>query len=759
VAGSTLPRESAGLTSSDPTVRVERLGTPKTSWIRNAEARFAHLVQGFGFSRPTRWLYFLLLAMVIDAVLVYLSQVVAYDGFYTFSQDFGSFNQLFYTTAFDGRLFYYTSNIPAGTGGSFFAVHFSPLMFVVVPFYSALPSPLTLFAIKAIFLALGALPLFGLAHRRLGSAKWAFVLGLVYLLSPMTVAMDWTSFDMEVFMPFMFLASFYYLHRQRYVGFLVYFGLSLATLEPAADLLAAFAFMAVLGAFWGSWGIRTPARRKERWVLFAALLLTVLWVGLSYVVLRHFSSEVGTFGSNWASHYTVLGAGSLVDVFPQALLHPSLAGAALSYDGMHKLAFVLVILGGLAFFPVFGELRYSLPAAVYVGAALLCNYQGFYSIGSQYVVYASPFLFAGAIGGIVFWRDWLARQAPVPAAAAQEPKIESPISVLSRRRRGDVLLGGTLVLGTLIALAVANPLLASPAGGLTSLHFGVPQVDAHAQFLASVLGLVPPGASILTTPHVFPQVSSRPNAYVIPSSQVFVGNTTYWGWLDDFINRSQYVVLDFVIDSYSSQLMQYFGNYAGFGVVVASSGVVLLERGWHSPPLPQFWQGPSVVINATGSEVAALPRFANPPVLIYGPTRASNKSAFLAGPALIRPAPGEYRFSVLFSSSKAFTGTLFRLNLTATPFMFATSSYLQSSFGHHLQYTLQRAGDPQTTVSIAIGSAASAPPDQLRSVSVFANISSLSSYELYALPAGAQPGILTVYGVTVTCVGQIGAWG
>ncbi|HEV2448842.1 MAG TPA: DUF2079 domain-containing protein, partial [Thermoplasmata archaeon] len=217
-----------------------------------------------GFERPNRWLGLLLFAIVLDATVIAWLQVQAYNAFYTFSQDFGSFNQSFYTAAFQSQLFTYTSNLPAGTGGTYFAVHFSPFLFLIVPFYALFASPPTLLVFKAIALALGALPVYGLAHRRLGSPIWGFGLGLAYLLSPITMDLAWTTFDMEVFLPVLVLATIYFLTRRRYVPFLIFLLLSLSVIETIAPLLVLFLAVSLLGAFVGPKMLSASALLRER---------------------------------------------------------------------------------------------------------------------------------------------------------------------------------------------------------------------------------------------------------------------------------------------------------------------------------------------------------------------------------------------------------------------------------------------------------------------------------------------------------------
>ncbi|MCI4341907.1 MAG: DUF2079 domain-containing protein [Thermoplasmata archaeon] len=727
--GADPPPSSAGVGRSEtpwtpPAPEAPSVGIAART--RGLKDRVGELFEALGFHRPGRWFLFLCLAIAVDAIFIAWLQVAAYNAFYTFSQDYGSFNQSFYTAAFKSQLFYYTSNLPAGTHGTFFAVHFSPFLFVILPFYALFASPPTLLVIKAIALSLGALPVYGLAHRRLGSPKWALAFGVIYLISPITMDLDWTSFDSEVFLPVLFLTAFYFLTRRRYLPFIVSWVLALSVIETTAPLLLTFAALAFLGSLLAPGLLSRAERMKERRVLAFSVLLALFWIGLSFEAIRSLNPNGSTYGVAYGSHYTVLGASSFQDVVPQAVLHPDLAGAALSYQGTNKIAYVLLLFGSLAFLPLFGELRYLMPVGAWLVLSLLSNVNSLYAFGSAYLAYVSPFLFAGAIGGVVYLRPRVSRWL------AHAPVAESPVGVrrrLSARVPPDTtLIPGILVVAVVISVGVGNPLLQSPAASLPSIHFGFPVENAHAQFLTRVLGLIPSGAGVLTTAHLFPQVSERMNAFVLPSQEFFAGNNTYWGYLNQFINESAYVLLDFTIDSYVSQLMQYFGNYSQFGVLVGANGVLLLERGWTGGPLPDYWPGTTVTSSVTGATVAATPvtELRLPSSSLFFANHGRANVPIWNGPGIPRIGPGQYQITVFYQLSGASSGQLFKLQVTETPLTVATTTYLNSSFGHHFSYTVQKAGPAQMIgQTVVSGPVSGSGPQEELSITV--NVSDLAN--------------------------------
>ena len=62
--------------------------------------------------------------------------------------------------------------------------HVDPILGALAPLWIVLPSPLTLIAVQVVAVAVGALPLFWLARRHLGSDKAAALLALAYLVYP-----------------------------------------------------------------------------------------------------------------------------------------------------------------------------------------------------------------------------------------------------------------------------------------------------------------------------------------------------------------------------------------------------------------------------------------------------------------------------------------------------------------------------------------------------------------------------------------------
>lgn len=732
--------------------------TPRYFALNRWSPRLNATFRKFGFDPPSRWLGLLGVSVVVYIVFLSWIQFQEYAAYFTYSQDLGVFTQSLYTAAFDGRLFYYTSNLPAGSNGTFFAVHFSPLLFALVPVYAIAPTPTTLLVTKVLAIGAAAFPAFGISRRVLGSSVWGLLFGIIYLINPVTLTIDWSSFDLEVFLPFFVLTAIYFLIRERWIPFFAFWLFALATIETVAPFLAVFAAISLLSTYLGGRLDDKAKRRTVREVYLVSIAIAVGWFLLADVVIRSVGVGGGVYGAAYSAHYEVLGATSLSQVLPLAITHPSSAWAALSFQGEAKIDYVLVLFGAFAFIPIFGKVRYWLPVVAWLCLALLSNTPQFYSLGTEYMGYVCPFLVVGAIDGTDRLRTLCRRIAAGAHARSSTPSGTTTPSLGRPIRKGDIALASVLVVSVLVTATLAGPFVANPVDGLSYDHYGIPTPDAHALLLDRIIALIPSHASVLTTSNLFPQVSNRLNAFVLPQSQIFTGSGTFWGWLDSFINDSTYVLLDFTLDSYQSQLIEFFGNFSAFGVRAAADGIFLLERGWNGGNYPGIWMPSS--IDYTGARIAT-----NSKTIV-----ASNQSLRFQGkglanqgiwrtPLIQRIQPGEYELTVNYRLSTNQSKPVLTFLVNETPLEVNAEQYLNSTSGHHYNYVFESAGPAFTLTNSTI----QVPPSELDrwltgSLSLKINVSSLASIQAFGRSGSAAPFSLYVSSLDIVAVGPPAQW-
>jgi hypothetical protein len=109
-------------------------------------------------------------------------------------------------------------------------------------------------------------------------------------------------------------------------------------------------------------------------------------------------------------------------------------------------------------------------------------------------------------------------------------------------------------------------------------------IGENERSLDQLIGLIPNNASVLTQNNIFPHVSSRINAYVIPISRFSLTNDTeYYGFL---INSSQYVLLDLSSpDSMTNFVLNEITQNNSYGAYALASSAVLFKRGYQGEPM------------------------------------------------------------------------------------------------------------------------------------------------------------------------------
>src|SRR4030042_7107842 len=96
-----------------------------------------------------------LFAMIIAyaAVFSYFT-ILKYCAFRSYAWDLGIFNQSLWTTLNEGRFFRHTLELFLNPSGSFFTVHFSPILFLMLVLSAPLQRPETLLVLQSVVLAI-----------------------------------------------------------------------------------------------------------------------------------------------------------------------------------------------------------------------------------------------------------------------------------------------------------------------------------------------------------------------------------------------------------------------------------------------------------------------------------------------------------------------------------------------------------------------------------------------------------------------------
>ncbi len=618
--------------------------------------------------------------------------VQRYEAFQTYAWDLGIYNQAMYTTLVHHRLLYYTADLPSvplgGTNpGSLLAVHFSPFLYALIPFYAVAPGPATLLVLQAAALASGVIPLY-LLGRRLGlPVPLAGVAGAGYLCSPVLMGIGWYDFHAEALLPATVLWALYLYYSQRPLAFTIALVVALSVIESAAPFLFLFAAAGVIA--WVYAILRRRSDRpgaKERLILVISALAPLAWLFLVLVCsLLLFGGTPGDLGGSYSSDYTTLGPNlTLFTAIPYALVHPTRAAAALSYQWGDKLAYVLVLLGSLAFLPLIGPKRLLLPAAAWIGLAVLSSASGFYQFGIQFAAYPYPFLAAGAVFGLSRLWTWRTR-TPVTAPKTRPRRWPSRRVPWRLARGSPFAAAGGLAVAVVVTTVLISPLNTAPLWSYDLLAHGVPSLTSQEAALHDVIDLIPSAASVLTVSAIFPEVSSRVDAFVVPASSFFRSGYTFLDALENYTNESRYILLDFSVDYFDSAVLIRYVNLTGFGLYAEDDGALLYERGWSGPPLVWVPAGTVVpgsvlsmathaLLSASAGTEVGTDSHGEPP---------GNATLLWTGPYNYDVPPGSYAATFWFEIDARSSGAQLFLQVNNNPVQVSMFTYGQTGSGQN----------------------------------------------------------------------------
>ncbi len=351
------------------------------------------------------------------------------------------------------------------------AVHFDPILAAFAPVWRIWPSADMLVVVQAAAVALGALPVFWLARKHLGSERAALGFALAYLLYPPVQWLTLNEFHPVALACPLLLFAFWHLDEDRLVPFAVLAALAVASKEEIGLVVAGF----------GAW---YALARRRRWAGAAILGLGVLGSALAVeVVVPHFNGAASSF----YSRYSEVG-GSPGGIVETTFTDPArVLGEALDGRGLHYLGQLLVPLGGLWLFA-----PAALIAAVPELALNLLSKNPFQSsIHFHYTAGLIPSLIVASVLGAAS----LARRRP---------------QLVARLGAGAVVLGlaANYHLG-------AIPFWSKIPGG-EDLQASYAQVTRHDRIAARALRLIPRGAVVSATNSLGAHLSARRRVLSLP---------------------------------------------------------------------------------------------------------------------------------------------------------------------------------------------------------------------------------------------------
>ena len=228
---------------------------------------------------PDRFDGVVILAVCVYAIIFSYLSILKYNTF-QFEYDLAVFNQAFFNTITNGELL--TNSLEHG---SHFGLHFSPVLFTLVPVYALFPGPHVLLIAQSILLGLGAIPLYLCGREKLGE-KAGCVIGILYLMYPSLHGVNLYEFHEVAFLPLLVGMALWCFVTGRNNLLLVFGILSLFVKEDVSLIVG---MIGLIGLY------QTRHNRiSERWQYLVLVALSVFTLGLFFLVIKPVFASLGS---------------------------------------------------------------------------------------------------------------------------------------------------------------------------------------------------------------------------------------------------------------------------------------------------------------------------------------------------------------------------------------------------------------------------------------------------------------------------------
>ncbi len=454
------------------------------------------------------------------------------------------------------------------------AEHLEPIILLIAPIYYLWDDVRTILVIQSIALALGALPVYWIARRALGSEQltkittrpetlenqlrhiWLpLIFVIVYLMFPALQAANVADFHADPFIVAPLLFAFWYATERRYGWMWCWAVVALLVKENLPTLTFA------LGLFLWLFGNRaeapaeTPdAAHRRRLHAAALMVISLAWFSIAtWLIVAPLARQVyGTPGPVYMAHrYTWLDGG--FEGLWATLLQPA------------RLRYLLDLFAPVGWLALFAPeyLLLGVPVGV---ANYLSDFPAQYSGQQHYTAPLVPALVIAAIYGTRRILDWV---APCPESELRdhtERPTSNTLEVFAKSdkagRRCDVwlIVCSVWLAGWSLAYHVER--------GWTPLarDFQWPHVTDHHRLLTRFTAQIPPTAAVSTTPPLHPHLAHRVKIYLYPT-----------------VADAEYVLLDIAgrTDAHPNDVYSVFRQLIEsnrFVIVDAADGYILLAR-------------------------------------------------------------------------------------------------------------------------------------------------------------------------------------
>jgi uncharacterized membrane protein len=495
--------------------------------------------------------YFVL--FLIASIYIVIVSSLALSRHYAFGTntwDLGIYSQSLYSTLNHRKILYYTAELTGNPSGSLFGIHFSPFLFLLVPVYALYQNPVTLLILRPIAISIGLIPIYWIIRDQQLNNRWlTFFLAIIYLVYP-PITTPLSNFDVEVFLPALFLFAIHYFRKRKLIHSYIFVALALLVNEFVPLIVMAMAVYVFLSHREEIInGLRSRKLTKNAIFSIALLLSGIIFFILASAVITTFNPNALSTKWEWGEFGTSPG-----EIVTNVLTNPAKTIQILLNDGQNKFFYITALFGPLAFLSFLDPLTLIMTLP-WLMASLLSVNPLYYAIGTQYPAFVSPFLFVAAING-----------------------IKKLVNLSSR----DVL--RKIVFLMFISLLVSTLLLP------TDEYFSVTKADETTRM---ALNEIPANASASVMPEVFPHLCNSLEVYPYFKSGVdYVLIDVYSWWYTVKLPRPAHTAPKWCDAEIGDD----------YGIVVNANGILLYKKGYTGTV--EYFEGVNFTYNCHSVQAA-----------------------------------------------------------------------------------------------------------------------------------------------------------
>jgi uncharacterized membrane protein len=315
----------------------------------------------------------------VCALFIGIVTCLRYISFSSPTFDFGIFVQMFHNMS--------ETLVPETTCErnellSHFAIHLSPIFYVLLPFYWLFPSPLTLQIAQALVVASGLIPLVLIMKKHAFSTRARVAFAAVYMFFPIISRGCFYDIHENCFLLPLLLWIFWAYEKESIPFVCIFTVLCFMVKEDAAVYVALFALYAIFAG-----------ETKKRKLLGAGMLAAAI----AYFLFATW--YINAFGEGIMSgrYDNCSTDGSLLGVIQTAISNPGLLISQLTVKGWNSVLYILAFLVPLGFLPLMSKKmgRYLLLIPIVLN--LLTDWQYQLELIYQYHFGISAFMLYAAI--------------------------------------------------------------------------------------------------------------------------------------------------------------------------------------------------------------------------------------------------------------------------------------------------------------------------------------------------------------------------